>query len=129
MEALTNQLIQAAVKAIARMLSGGAGVPIPFAEGGIMTSEGKVPLKRYSSGGIARSPQLAMFGEGSTPEAYVPVPSGRIPVEMKAPAQQGQTVNLQMTVQTPDADSFRRSQPQIMADMQRMLSRQGARGN
>jgi hypothetical protein len=55
-----------------------------FADGGIMTSRGPLPLNRYASGGIANSPQLAMFGEGRTPEAYVPLPDGRsIPVSMK----------------------------------------------
>ena len=55
-----------------------------FADGGIMTSEGPLPLRTYASGGIANSPQLAMFGEGSMPEAYVPLPDGRrIPVAMK----------------------------------------------
>jgi len=55
-----------------------------FADGGIMTANGSMPLKRYASGGIATSPQLAMFGEGSRPEAYVPLPDGRsIPVTMK----------------------------------------------
>lgn len=54
-----------------------------FAGGGVMTSAGPMPLRRYSSGGIANTPQLAMFGEGSSPEAFVPVPSGRIPVEMR----------------------------------------------
>jgi len=55
-----------------------------FANGGIMTANGSMPLKRYANGGIATSPQLAMFGEGSTPEAYVPLPDGRsIPVKMK----------------------------------------------
>jgi hypothetical protein len=53
-----------------------------FADGGIMTARGRVPLRRYSAGGIATSPQMAIFGEGSTPEAYVPVPSGRIPVQL-----------------------------------------------
>jgi hypothetical protein len=58
--------------------------PSLFATGGIMTGNGPLPLKRYASGGIASSPQLAMFGEGSTPEAYVPLPDGRsIPVKMK----------------------------------------------
>jgi len=58
--------------------------PSLFANGGIMTGNGPLPLKRYASGGIANSPQLAMFGEGSTPEAYVPLPDGRsIPVRMK----------------------------------------------
>jgi hypothetical protein len=54
-----------------------------FATGGVMTSSGPMPLQKYANGGIARSPQIAMFGEGSRPEAYVPLPDGRsIPVSM-----------------------------------------------
>jgi len=54
-----------------------------FATGGIMTANGPLQLKRYAAGGIASSPQLAMYGEGSRPEAYVPLPDGRtIPVTM-----------------------------------------------
>lgn len=57
---------------------------IGFADGGVMTSSGPLPLKKYAGGGIANSPQLAMFGEGSMNEAYVPLPDGRsIPVTMK----------------------------------------------
>jgi hypothetical protein len=42
-----------------------------------------VPLRRYAGGGIADSPQLAMFGEGAANEAFVPLPDGRrIPVQM-----------------------------------------------
>ena len=55
-----------------------------FADGGVMSSRGPLPLRAYASGGIASTPQLAMFGEGSRPEAYVPLPDGRtIPVTMK----------------------------------------------
>lgn len=54
-----------------------------FEKGGIMSSSGPMPLEKYAKGGIARTPQLAMFGEGSRPEAYVPLPDGRsIPVTM-----------------------------------------------
>lgn len=54
-----------------------------FADGGIMTNQGPVPLRAYSSGGIANSPQLALYGEAG-PEAYVPLPDGRtIPVTLK----------------------------------------------
>jgi tape measure domain-containing protein len=67
--------------------------PSLFANGGIMTGNGPLPLKRYASGGIANSPQLAMFGEGSTPEAYVPLPDGRsIPVRMKGGGEMGNIV-------------------------------------
>lgn len=55
-----------------------------FANGGIMTSAGPLPLNKYANGGIANSPQLALFGEGRMNEAYVPLPDGRsIPVTMK----------------------------------------------
>ena len=56
-----------------------------FANGGIMTSSGALPLKMYANGGIARSAQVAVFGEGRMPEAYVPLPDGRsIPVTINA---------------------------------------------
>jgi len=55
-----------------------------FEKGGIMTPEGPLPLRRYDRGGIARSPQVALFGEGDRAEAYVPLPDGRhIPVRMQ----------------------------------------------
>lgn len=57
-----------------------------FADGGIMTSSGALSLRKYAMGGIADRPQLAMFGEGSMPEAFVPLPDGRsIPVTMRSP--------------------------------------------
>lgn len=63
------------------ILNGTGGL---FANGGIMTDRGPLPLQAYSSGGIANSPQLALFGEGRMPEAYVPLPDGRrIPVAMQ----------------------------------------------
>lgn len=52
-----------------------------FANGGIFGPDGVVPLNKYAKGGIADSPQLALFGEGAHKEAYVPLPDGRsIPV-------------------------------------------------
>jgi len=59
-------------------------LPTAFAGGGVMTGDGPAPLKKYANGGIANTPQLALFGEGSMPEAYVPLPDGRtIPVTME----------------------------------------------
>jgi hypothetical protein len=61
-----------------------AATGFAFADGGIMTGSGPMPLRSYARGGVANSPQMALFGEGSTPEAYVPLPDGRtIPVTMK----------------------------------------------
>jgi tape measure domain-containing protein len=67
-------------------LLGGAfgGGFFKFANGGVMTGAGAAPLKRYAAGGIANRPQLALYGEGSKPEAYVPLPDGRrIPVALQ----------------------------------------------
>ncbi len=55
-----------------------------------MTSAGPLPLHRYATGGIAISPQVALFGEGRGPEAFVPLPDGRsIPVQMRGGGLQG----------------------------------------
>ncbi len=61
------------------------GLGFTFANGGVMTSRGSMQLQTYSNGGIANRPQLAVYGEGRQPEAYVPLPDGRtIPVTMKS---------------------------------------------
>lgn len=84
---IAQQLFQIMVIApIVNAITGGIGrwIGVKFATGGIMTDRGPVPLKKYASGGIATSPQLAIFGEGRLPEAYVPLPDGRrIPVAMQ----------------------------------------------
>lgn len=53
------------------------------ANGNVMTEFGPLTLRKYDMGGVARSPQVSIFGEGRKPEAYVPLPDGRsIPVTM-----------------------------------------------
>jgi hypothetical protein len=77
--AIRAAIIGPIVKALGGLFPG-----FQFANGGIMTGDGPVPLKKYAKGGIANSPQLALYGEGSKPEAYVPLPDGRrIPVAMQ----------------------------------------------
>lgn len=64
---------------------GGLGVSASK-NGNVMTEFGPLKLERYARGGIARRPQLSLFGEGSVPEAYVPLPDGRsIPVTIREP--------------------------------------------
>lgn len=66
-----------------------------FANGGVMTSSGAVPLNTYANGGVANKPQLALFGEGRTPEAFVPLPDGRrIPVAMQGGGGSNVVVNV-----------------------------------
>lgn len=81
--------------------SGGAS----FAEGGIMPGRMQRPrgvtLRKYQFGGVARSPQVAVFGEGRQAEAFVPLPDGRrIPVEMRGGGGGG---GLTIVVQTVDS--------------------------
>lgn len=62
-----------------------------LSKGGVVGAHGSMALERYATGGVARTRQLAMFGEGSLPEAFVPLPDGRsIPVSL---AGGGGTVN------------------------------------
>jgi len=77
--AIRAAIIKPITEAISSLFPG-----FKFANGGIMTGDGPMPLKKYASGGIANSPQLALYGEGSRPEAFVPLPDGRrIPVAMQ----------------------------------------------
>lgn len=70
-----------------------------FADGGVMTEFGSIPLRKYANGGIANRPQAAIFGEGSMPEAYVPLPDGRsIPVTMSGGASGGDNVVISISV-------------------------------
>jgi phage-related minor tail protein len=92
---LGNAISGAVSAGIGGMFSGGGVTPVPttggvsqnpfgFADGGIMTPGGPLPLNRYANGGVADRPQLALFGEGDMNEAYVPLPDGRsIPVTMR----------------------------------------------
>ena len=84
-QSIIQDLIRIQIQsAITGPLAKAIGSMFPFAGGGVMTASGPLPLRAYASGGIATSPQLALFGEGSRPEAYVPLPDGRtIPVSLQ----------------------------------------------
>jgi len=71
---------------------------LKMANGGIVSAQGSLPLNKYATGGVANTPQLAMFGEGRLPEAYVPLPDGRsIPVNLQGDAS-GKGGNVSVTV-------------------------------
>ena len=100
---LARIMIQKAVVGLATAAFGGGGSAFQgngplmsyqnsslFASGGVMTSLGKLPLNSYASGGIAKTPQVSIFGEGRQNEAYVPLPDGKtIPVTMKSKGNAG----------------------------------------
>jgi len=86
-------------KSITMPMAQALGSFFGFANGGVMTSGGPLPLRAYATGGVASTPQLAVFGEGSKPEAYVPLPDGRsIPVTMKAGSSGSDVFNISVSV-------------------------------
>ena len=108
-----------------------------FANGGVMTSNGPVPLRRYAGGGVADFPQVAMYGEGSKPEAFVPLPDGRsIPVSVKGGGPSnvnvgGHTIIIQGNADDKTAalidQKLAAANRQIVADMQRNLGQMNAK--
>lgn len=88
----TSSAVSGALSATSAAAAAIPGGTFGFEEGGIMTPRGPltlrraletgaIPIRTYESGGVARRPQAAIFGEGSRPEAYVPLEDGRtIPV-------------------------------------------------
>jgi lambda family phage tail tape measure protein len=90
--------------------------PVAHANGGVFGSGGSVPLTKYATGGVAKSPQLALFGEGSHNEAYVPLPDGRtIPVTMKG-AQTQQAGHTFQTSVVVNSDGSSQMSPQRQGD-------------
>ena len=70
----------------------GGSTPVKFANGGVMTEYGNLPLRKYAIGGIAHGPQVSVHGEGSLPEANVPLQDGRtIPVTISGGGGGGNT--------------------------------------
>lgn len=99
-----------------------------FADGGIMTRYGPLPLQRYNLGGIANSPQLALYGEGSRPEAIVPLPDGRsIPVSLSGGASGGGLAiqidaPMEININANDADSGADIGEQVGMEVRRQLN-------
>lgn len=90
------------------------GLPVPFAKGGVIRAPIAFPLPAGRTG---------IAGERGA-EAILPLArgrDGRLGVEA---ASGGGGVSINMTITTPDADSFRRSEAQVSA----MLARAVARG-
>lgn len=112
--------LSSAIGSLLSPLTGQAGAPTPvaaFASGGIVAR----PTFFGSGGGIG------LMGERGA-EAIMPLargPDGRLGVSLNSGAQRAPVVNV--TINTPDAESFRRSQAQVSAALARAVMR-GQRG-
>lgn len=97
--------------AILKPMMGGLSSMFSFSEGGVMTDLGpaSLPLRSYADGGVATRPQMAVFGEGSGPEAFVPLKNNKIPVQIEtarnpSPSTQNLHVNTQIHLNSTGSD-------------------------
>lgn len=103
------------------------------ANGNAFNQQGLVP---FASGGVVNRATPFAFGGGKLgvmgeagAEAILPLrrgANGRLGVELNAGSNKpSNNMTVVMNISTPDANSFRQSQGQILADAQRSLSRAG----
>jgi phage-related minor tail protein len=87
------------------------GLPVPFAQGGVIASPIAFPLAGN---------RIGLAGERGA-EAILPLargPDGRLGVRAEA----GAAINVTFNVSTPDLDSFRRSETQLAALLARAVA-------
>ena len=124
LQAAFKPLEQAAGGVLQNILGGGlgigggasAGLPVPFASGGVISSPIAFPLSGGATG---------IAGERGA-EAIMPLsrgPDGRLGVKSEGAHR---NVNVTFNVSTPDADSFRRTETQLAAMLNRAIA-QGQR--
>lgn len=116
LEAALAPLTQALGGGLAQLAGGGLTSVLPFASGGVIASPVTFPL-----GGR----RVGLAGEGG-PEAILPLArgrDGRLGVRAEG---EGNAVNVTFNVTAQDAQSFRRSEGQIAAMLNRVVGR-GAR--
>jgi len=127
---VTETVCKAALKPVTSQLGEGLGGflngLLGFADGGAF-SQGKV--MPFARGGVVSGPVsfpmrggTGLMGEAA-PEAIMPLARGADGKLGVRPAGGGPPDNIVMNIQTPDADSFRRSQSQVAAQMSRALAR------
>lgn len=128
---LSRNALQAAIKpvgnVIGKSLSNTLASALPFQKGGVFSSGGPMPFAR---GGVIASPMTFPLGGGrlglageAGPEAILPLsrgPDGRLGVRSENSAG---PLAITFNVTTPDAESFRRSESQIAAMLNRAVSR------
>lgn len=112
-----------------RAFSGVSSV-LPFAQGGVVGADAM-----FAGGGVLAAPSYFPMAGGRTglageagPEAILPLsrgPDGRLGVTA---GEGGAPVTVNVTISTPDANAFRKSEPQVTAALARAVAR-GRRAN
>jgi hypothetical protein len=113
-EAALAPLTKALGDGLAQLVGGGLASVLPFAQGGVIASPIAFPLGPR---------KLGLAGEAG-PEAILPLtrgPDGRLGVRAEGGA--APSLNITFNVTAQDAQSFRRSEGQIAAMLNRAVSR------
>lgn len=108
---------------LGKLISGGVGGHVLGSQ--IGTSGPMSPIPAMASGGIVSGPTFAVIGEAG-PEAVIPLGKLRDPAfweSVGGDAHGERPINVQFNITTPDVQSFRRSQSQIMTDAAVALQR------
>lgn len=122
-QALIFKAIMAAIGGPAAAAGGGGGV----AKGGVFSGGQRETFQGYARGGIVDRPtRFGMYGSGGVmgeagSEAVMPLtrlPDGRLGVASEGGSSSG-NIMINMTVNTQDADSFRKSKKQITRELSR----------
>jgi len=128
---LSRNALKTAIKPLGSAISGGfSGLftkALGFQKGGVFSNRMPVPFAR---GGVIAAPTAFPLAGGRTglageagPEAILPLTrgsDGRLGVRS---AGSGGAISINFNVTTPDAESFRRSESQIAAMLNRTISR------
>ena len=132
---LADLALKSALKPIENLFSGFAGNLAGSAFSGLGGAPLSLPVKPFARGGVVSSPtrfsfggQLGLMGEAGA-EAIMPLKrgsDGRLGVAA-AGASSGPAARVVFNVQSPNPDSFRRSEGQITAMLARAVAR-GQRG-
>jgi lambda family phage tail tape measure protein len=122
MKPVTDQISGTIASGIGTLMQG----ILPFQNGGSF-SQGRV--MPFANGGVVSGPVsfpmrggMGLMGEAG-PEAIMPLTRGADGKLGVRAAGGAAPVNVVMNIQTPDAESFRRSQGQMAAQMGRVLGR------
>lgn len=134
---LQNLVLKAALKPLDSVLSSGVSALLGTFNRGLSGAGGPLadsiasmgPLTGFASGGVVSAPTYfpmtggwGVAGEAGA-EAILPLArgaDGRLGVRAQAGAR---PVSVNVTISTPDADSFRRSQAQVSAALARAVAR------
>lgn len=125
---VSRAIVQKAVTSLITGAIGGAFGGGTFAKGGVFNNGQVTPFAR---GGIISSPTVFPLANGiglageAGPEAIVPLrrgPGGALGIEASGGVGGGTTV-FNFNISTPDANSFRKSQKQMIRDAQRSMGR------